>query len=124
LRRKWNKCLVDEDPNVYEVLPDGTVRRGLRFLYGEEDLDMIRQGYKCSECGELQESAFPDACLLCGFAMKERQSEHFAERFAGDRETGGMIDWDAEEELLERQRFERNQKLGLTSSGIWVPGRD
>ena len=121
-RANWNRCLIDEDPNVYEVLPDGTVRRGLRFLYSDDDLQMIREGYKCSECGEVQEHAFPEKCLLCEFPMRERQSEHFAERFAGERETGGLIDWDAEEELLERQRYERNKALGLTSR-IWVPGK-
>ena len=119
-RAKWNRCLIDEDPNAYEVMPDGSVRRGLRFLYSDQDIEMIRQGYKCSECGEVQEHAFPDACLLCEFPMKEQQAQNFAERFAGHRDTGGLIDWDAEEEHLERQRHERNRSLGLTNR-IWVP---
>lgn len=119
---KWNKCLIDEDPTVLEVYPDGTVRPGLRFLYSDEDIDMIRQGYKCSECGEPQESAFPEKCFLCGFAMRELQSEHFAQRYGGDRETGGQINWDEEEERLDRQRWERQVASGAKSKGIWVPG--
>lgn len=120
MRRKWNKCLIDEDPGFIEVHADGTVRRGLRFLYADEDIEMIRQGYKCLECGEPLPDAFPDNCFLCGFPVREHQSERFAQMFAGWRPTGSSIDWDEEEERLERQRHERLVRDGLKTKGVWI----
>ena len=124
MRRKWNKCLIDEDPGFVEVSGDGTVRRGLRFLYGDEDIEMIRQGYKCIDCGEVmrsQDGAFPPACFLCGFPMREKQAGMFGEMFAGWRATGSSIDWDAEEERLVKQRWERERAEGIRTKGVWLP---
>lgn len=125
MRRKWNPCLIDEDPSTLEVLPDGSARHGLRVVYGDDDIEMIRQGYKCIECGEVmrdEDGAFPDQCFLCGFGMREFQARRFAEAFKGWRHTGTSIDVDEELARLERQRFERERAEGLRAKGIWVPG--
>lgn len=121
MRAKWNKPVYDEDPECVEIGVDGVVRRGLRGTYCDEDVDMFRVGHKCIQCDEPQPSAFPEACLLCGFPMRERQAEAFAERFAGWRPMGSQIDWDQEQERLERQRHARIVSERASRSRIWVP---
>jgi hypothetical protein len=123
LRAKWNKPVYDEDPECIEVLPNGTVRRGLRGTYCDEDVDMFRVGHKCIQCDEPQPTAFPEKCLLCEFPMRELQAEAFAERFAGWRPMGSSIDWDEEQERLERQRHARLQAERASRSRIWVPSQ-
>jgi hypothetical protein len=125
VRRQWNPCLIDEDPDTYELLEDGTKRRGIRMTLCDDDIEMIRQGYKCIDCGEVmrpQDEPFPAECFLCGFRMREFQSARFAEIFQGWRHTGSTIDWDEEQGRLEHDRFERERAEGLRAKGIWVPG--
>ena len=121
MRAKWNRPVYDEDPECIEVLPEGTARRGLRGTYCDEDVEMFRTGHKCLQCDEPQPHAFPDNCLLCGFRMRELQADGFAERFAGWRPMGSSINWDEEQERLERQRHERLALERGRKSGIWVP---
>ena len=121
MRRKWNRAVYDEDPNYIEEFPDGTVRRGLRVTLCDEDVEMIRQGYKCGHCLEVLDSAFPETCFVCGFPVKKHQSEYFAEAFAGWRPMGSSIDWDEEQERLERQRHERLARENASKSRIWIP---
>lgn len=120
MRAKWNRPVYDEDPDCIEVAADGP-RRGLRGTYCDEDIDMFRAGHKCIQCDEPQPHAFPEACLLCGFNMKDLQSEAFAERFNGWRPMGSAINWDEHADLLEREAFERRRRESISKSGIWVP---
>lgn len=123
MRRKWNQPFYDEDPNCIEVFPDGTVRRGIRATYCDEDVEMFQQGYKCVNCEEVLDSAFPESCFLCGFPVKEKQIEVFGQVFDGWRPMGSQIDWDEEQDRLERQRDERLRAEGAKARGIWVPSK-
>ena len=120
MRAKWNRPVYDEDPDCIELFSDGP-RRGLRGTYCDEDVDMFRVGHKCIQCDEPQPHAFPAACLLCGFNMKDLQADAFAERFQGWRPMGSSIDWDEEQERLERQRHERLARENASKSRIWIP---
>jgi hypothetical protein len=121
-RAKWNEPLVEVDPNFVEMTPDGP-REGLRVAFCAEDIEMFRQGYKCIECWEPLESAFPETCPMewCGFPIRAEQSATFAERFSGSRAVESQINADEELERLARQKDERDRREGLKAKGIVIP---
>ncbi len=119
-RREWHVPVVETDPNFVEITPDGP-REGIRMAFCDDDIEMFRQGYKCIDCLELLDQAFPESCFVCGFPVKEEQAEVFSERFAGSRAVGSRINEDDELERMARQRFERT-KAEKSNSRIWVPG--
>lgn len=120
MRRKWNKPLVR--PDVLHAQVDGDqLVEGVAYVLCDDDVEMIRQGYKCVECLELLAEAFPETCFLCGYRVKELQSEAFARVFKGWTHTGSNIDWDAEQERLEKQRFDRELAEGLRTKGVVLP---
>jgi DNA-directed RNA polymerase subunit RPC12/RpoP len=120
LPTRWNVPVVEADPYHYEVTPEGP-REGIRAAFCDEDIEMFRTGYKCIECWEPLDSAYPDKCFLCEFPVKALQADTFAERFAGHRELGSRINADEELERLARQRDERERREGLKSKGIVIP---
>lgn len=100
-------------------------RTGQRYaeyemVYTEYDVGRIRAGYCCIECGEAQERPFPEKCI-CGFPMKEKQAQKFAEQFEGYTTIGpsrSLEELRAEdEEIKERER----RRLNKPTSSIWVP---
>lgn len=115
-------------PVVYD-LDNGRVRiderTGQRYaeyemVYTEYDVGRIQAGYCCIECGEAQEEAFPEKCV-CGFPMKERQAQKFAEQFEGYTTVGpskSLEELRAEdEEMKARARYQREKP----TSSIIVP---
>jgi len=91
------------------------------MVYTEYDVGRIRAGYCCIECGEAHEEAFPDTCI-CGFPMKEKQAQKFAEQFEGYTTIGPSKSLeelrleDEEEKARSRYRIEK------PTSQIWLPG--
>jgi hypothetical protein len=122
-RRQWHRAFIDEDPDYIEQR-NGVLSRGLRFTYCDEDIEMIQQGYKCIDCGEVmrdEDGPFPQQCFVCGFPMRDRQTEQFATMFAGWRPMGPQTDWDEEMDRMERERYERLRAEGLRSKGVYLP---
>jgi len=67
-RPKWNRIVVEEDAGVMEVheTPEGKrLMAGLNIAAQSEDVEQVRQGYRCLNCWEPLESAWPRACPLC-----------------------------------------------------------
>lgn len=89
-------------------------------VYTEYDVGRIRAGYCCAHCGEAQEQAFPVECSACGFPMREKQAQKFAEDFEGYTTIGparSLAELRAEdEEAKERARRKREGR-----SGLWIP---
>lgn len=120
-RREWNPPLaVEADTQYVELTAEGP-REGVRFTLCPEDIEMIRQGYKCLDCLELFDSAFPETCFLCGYPVGAVQAEAFAVMFAGEKPVGSRINEDEELERLARQKHERELREGLRSKGIVLP---
>ncbi len=120
--RKWNRVLVDVDPGYLEVLGPGRVVQGVKFALCDDDIEAIRQGYKCINCLENLESVFPKNCPVCEFPMKEEQTQRFGMIYRGHipgARTGPDMDKIADqlEERAERRAFARKAK----ESGIVVP---
>lgn len=117
---RWNTPVVEADPYHYEVTDEGP-REGVRMAFCDEDIEMFRQGYKCIDCLEPLDTAFPEVCPVCEFPIRESQAAMFADRFAGKRKVGSRINEDEELDRLERQRFDRD-KIERANARIWVPG--
>ena len=108
---------VDVDTDSFTVMPDG--RRMERHVFGltEEQVERIKAGYTCVKCLEDFDSAFPDACTVCGFPMREHQTEEFAKDFRGGIRFGPTTsideEYDIAEEILQRDAHDRATRLGL-----------
>ena len=120
--RKWNRIVAENDPFVAQQQYDGTLTMGVRLTLCDEDVEMIRQGYKCIHCLENLDTAFPEACFLCGYPMKKLQAETFAKVFAGHvpgARTGA--DWEAEADRIEARAERRAFERRARESNIFVP---
>lgn len=129
-RPKWNRIVVEEDAGVMEVheTPEGKrLMSGLNIAASAEDVEQVRQGYRCLNCWEPLEHAWPRGCPLCGYAISKQQLEDFARVYKGyDPTVNGQINWQAEEDRLaeraERRAWARRAKesrivLGSRSIG-------
>ncbi len=105
-----------------ELYPDGSVRPSIHIVLDPEETDKARHGFFCWHCGEDWSGsdipAWPGQCPVCQAVIT---SEEFAQLYR-DYESGSQIDWDEEEERLDRQGWERDRELGITVPGIWIPG--
>jgi len=97
------------------------------MVYTPYDVGRMRAGYCCinTGCGEAQEQAFPEKCSVCGFPMKEKQSQMFAEQFGGDAVGWGAAKSLAElraedEEAKERARRRREKPTSRIAIPSWV----
>lgn len=122
--RLWNKIVVEEDIGVIEVYENGRMMHGLNFAMCDEDVEAMRQGYKCINCLENLDSAWPKACPVCSYPIAERQAEHFAKVYKGFEpglRTGS--DWEAEADRLEERTERRAFEERASKSGIALGGR-
>lgn len=84
----------------------------------DDDIEATRTGYKCINCYENLDHAFPVLCPVCEFPMKACQAEKFAYVYRGWKHSGPQINWDAEAERLERREQER---VRASRSSIVIP---
>lgn len=119
--RKWNRIVAGDDAGIAELQDDDRVFQGVSAVFCDADIEAMRTGYKCIQCWENLDNAYPEACPVCGFGCSEFQSETFAKIYAGWKPMGSQIDWDAEAERLDRQEYERNVRARASRSNIVVP---
>lgn len=122
MARPWKRIVVEPDQGVGEVLPDGRIFAGVNVAMADDDVEAIRQGYKCINCWENFDHAWPETCFVCGFAVRHRQAERFGHDYAGwehDLRTGPV--WDRIADQLEERRERRAFEQRAAESGISVP---
>lgn len=112
------------------LIHTGTGERiqSLEHVYTEYDVERIRAGYCCIHCGEAQVEngmpvAFPLACWVCAFPMRDQQMRRFAEEFRGYTTIGpsrSLAELRAEDD--EAKERARRKREGKPTSSIWVPG--
>lgn len=120
---------IEDDTENVLVRADGEIRRHVLLIFEEEDVERIRTGYCCLNCGESQVdhgAPFPEKCYLCGFEMRDKQRERFAKEFQGNVRVGPSTSNEDElaiaEEMLERQRYaEMGFDVKTRKPQIWVP---
>ena len=109
--------LVSEDVSVQEIHPDGRRTTGVKYILCDEDVEAIRQGYRCVNCQENFDNAFPETCFVCGFPCRERQSETFARIYAGHvpgARTGADVEREAERMEAEAERRAFENRTGIS----------
>jgi hypothetical protein len=119
--RTWHRIVAGDDAGTAEVQGDGRVFQGVSAVFCDDDIEAMRQGYKCINCWENLENAFPEWCSVCGFGCKKFQSETFGRIYKGWTPMGSQIDWDAEAERLDRQEYDRALRSRASKSNIVVP---
>lgn len=120
--------MEDDTENVI-VNSRGEIRRHVLLIFEEEDVERIRTGYCCLQCGESQVdhgAPFPEKCWLCGFPMKEKQLDRFASEFQGNIRVGPSTSLEDElaiaEEVVAREEFEKAfNDVSKRKPQIWVP---
>lgn len=103
----WRRIVIQENHGVMEVheTPQGKrLLPGLDIAASVEDVEEMRQGYRCINCWEPQSEGWPRACFLCGYPIGSRQGEEFARRYKGyDPTLRTGEDWEAAaDRLVER----------------------
>lgn len=122
-RRPALPVAVDVDPYRFRVGPTGVKEAVYNQTYTQYDAGRIRAGYCCFHCGEAQEEAFPKRCI-CGYPMRERQAQDFAEQFEGYTTVGpskSIEELRAEdEEAKARAEYARNKPTSNIIVPNWV----
>lgn len=93
--------------------------QGLNVAMSDDDVEATRAGYKCINCWENLEEAFPKSCFVCGFPCRDRQAEQFAKVYKGYDPTARTgADWEAEADRIEEQQERRAFEKRAAKSGI------
>lgn len=123
---KWNRIVVQEDANVVEVHEGGRLMPGLNIAAQDEDVEQARTGYRCINCWEPLDEAWPKSCFLCGYPIKTHQAEQFGRVYKGydpTIRTGADLDRIADEmaDRAERRAFAKRAKesgISLASKSV------
>lgn len=122
--RAWQRIVVEEDHGVTEVHEDGRLMPGLNVAMSVDDVEATRQGYKCINCWENFESAWPKLCFVCGYPVATHQAEQFARVYAGyDPTLRTGADWEAVADQLEERAERRAFAKRAKESGISLAGK-
>ena len=120
--RKWVPPLLVEEVFDDQVvwLPGGRMVTAPRFTWPPEQIERFRAGYRCINCLEPQEHAWPERCSLCRYPMRSRQAEFFAREFGGEKllarrdwaeELGGLDERRRKEEERARNHGQQRRRL-------------
>jgi len=94
-----NVVALEPSPNRSRRLPDGRLMAESRLTISRAWMQQIIEGYRCAACLEdvTRLGAFPKACPLCGFPMRENQARQIEQDFVGEHPVGPT------ESLVERE---------------------
>jgi hypothetical protein len=90
---------VEPNPKKLLHLPDGRVMVDNTYTLSVEQADRMWAGYMCASCLEPFTEAYPEACPLCGFAVRAEQRKQLERDFKGedpDRVSGFPVDREME----------------------------
>lgn len=90
-------------------LPGGRTLGEFEITWPPEVVERFRAGYKCVNCMEPQEAAWPEHCSLCGYPMRSEQAAFFAREYGGERQINGK-DWEAEIGSLDERRRKEEER--------------
>lgn len=112
---RWRKPVIPKavETDADEFYWDGhDWRKQVDVTLDPEDYERLKQGYVCVNCLEPNETPFPEACSLCGFAMRLKQKAVLEFEFRGEKKLGPSTSLSDEKERLS----EWGEKQ------IWTPG--
>jgi hypothetical protein len=121
---RWRKPIrpVAVEHDTSRAMFDGNVMRaGYNATFDAETVERFRQGRGCIRCWEPLETAFPEACPLCGYGVREFQPADFTEEFEGVKHIGPTTTLHDE---FERMELEGQRKRHQPGSSVLLPGKD
>lgn len=117
----WRQPIIpigqEHDTEAYDVV-DGQVRRAIKWILKQDDVDRIRQGYACLNCLETSETPRTrGTCPICGYNLADTLYD--LERVdRGGMHVGPATTLDEERERMILEGARRRHKPG---SSILVP---
>lgn len=110
---------------VHETPEGRRLMSGLNIAATSEDVEQVRQGYRCLNCWEPLEEGWPRACPLCTYPIGKQQAQDFARVYKGydpTLRTGADLDAAADRmaDRAERRSFAKRAR----ESGIVLGGRN
>lgn len=106
----------DDDTAWLDGSNPNRLMRGAIVSHPPEVVDAQRSGYICLRCLEPHTAAFPIACELCGYPMRERQAADFAVEFEGETHMGpsaALSQYTQEQDAAnEKAAFDRKLREG------------
>ena len=107
--RNWEPPLRIEPLEQGIWLPDGRVLGESEIAWSDEQIERFRAGYRCVNCLEPQERAWPERCPLCGYPIRTEQASFFAREYGGEIELKRR-DWSEELDGLEERRRKEEER--------------
>lgn len=104
--------ILDVQPSgdgSYVRFPDGREMVDADIVMPGDQIEQMRQGYRCIRCLEPQSEAFPPLCEStlpngqhwCNYPIREKQPLEFAQRFGGEEHVGSRINLADEQTRLD-----------------------
>jgi len=124
--RAWDPVLVEPDGEHVLVSEDGTLRDHHNLIMTERMAGEIRDGYRCIQCLEGFEEAWPKQCPVCKFAVSDKQARRFGMEFIGNIRTCPSTSIEDElqiaEEMLARERYKQLENdIAVRKPSIIIP---
>jgi hypothetical protein len=82
---------VEPDENRFMLTGDGRLFSEVKLTVDAETMERLRQGYLCAYCLQPHEQAMPEACSLCGYPIREQQTQWLAAHFMGRELIGSKV---------------------------------
>lgn len=125
---RFVRLTITDEPGETLIYDDGRPPQiaATVALEDPEDMERMRAGYVCAQCFEDLDTAFPDHCPVCGFAMRDEQAAFIAKRFVGDVWVGPSTTLEDEQaimlEMRERAyREARGNDIAIAKPQIILP---
>lgn len=123
MTERWRKPVIpvgiDHSAHAYSSDGHGW-RKHLDWILTPEDFERVKEGYVCINCMEPHETPFPEACLVCGFRMREEQAKMIAFEYEGEKYIGPSTTTREEMDKLQ----EENERRKPRKTSILLPGKD
>lgn len=120
----WDPVLVEPDPDHLLVSSDGTVREHHNLILSEDMSGQVQSGYRCIQCLEPFEEAWPERCPACKFAVRDKQAQRFGQEYVGNIRVGPSTSIEDElaiaEEMVEREERKKND-VSVRKPSIIIP---
>lgn len=119
-RRRPIPAAVEHSDGVINM---GDDRRAadINVTWDDEAIGRIKAGYQCLRCWEPFETAFPDACGVCGYGVSDFQARDFAFEFEGKKHIGPSTSIQQELERLDEKSKRPFSSIAVPKK-IWTPG--
>lgn len=119
MRRPWDEVIVEPDPDHVVISSDGKVRSHNNLIMSDRMVGEVRSGYRCINCLEGFEEAWPKQCHVCKFEVSEKQARRFGMEFIGNVRVGPSVS--LEEELAALAELEERENRFVEKPSIIVP---